>query len=294
MSIRALAMDAIVRRVIARGGKQDVAVEIARRHAEGPPAPAPVPPSVAKRFRVSEDRVAGSRVVTLRRRDAMPGRAIVFLAGGGYAHPIATAHWKAVARFAAAAGVDAVVPLYEVIPVGDATRARAFVAEVLAETIAEKGAGNVYLAGDSAGAGLALSVLQVHPEGVRAAVLLSPWLDVELAHPAADVLQTWDAILDPDELRHWGRAWAAELSASDPVVSPLHGRFDGLPPVHVVTGGRDLLLPQALEAYRLLRRAGNAGTLTYSPDGNHAVGLSGSATPEAKRAHDHVIRILRS
>lgn len=108
MSIRALAMDAIVKRVIACGGTQDVAVEIARRHAEGPPVPAAVPPSVVKRFRVSEERVAGSRVVTLRRRDATSGRALVFLAGGGYAHPIATAHWKAVARFAAAAGVDAV------------------------------------------------------------------------------------------------------------------------------------------------------------------------------------------
>lgn len=294
MSIRALAMDAIVKRVIARGGTQDVAAEIARRRAEGAPAPTPVPHSVAKRFHVSEKRVAGSRVVTLRRRDATPSRALVFLAGGGYAHPIATAHWKAVARFAAAAGVDAVVPLYEVVPVGDAVRARAFVAEVLAETVAERGAGNVYLAGDSAGAGLALSVLQQRPEGVRAAVLLSAWLDVELAHPAADALQTWDAILDPGELRHWGRAWAAELSTSDPVVSPLHGRFEDLPPVHVVSGGRDLLLPQALEAYRLLRLAGNAGTFSYSPDGNHAVGLNGSATPEAKRVHDDVVRILRS
>jgi hypothetical protein len=74
MSIRALAMDAIVKRVIARGGRQDVAAEIARRHAEGPPVPA-------------------------------------------------------------------VVPLYEVVPVGDAVRARAFVAEILAETVAERGAG---------------------------------------------------------------------------------------------------------------------------------------------------------
>ncbi|WP_082008178.1 alpha/beta hydrolase fold domain-containing protein [Microbacterium mangrovi] len=294
MSIRALAMDAIVKRVIARSGKQDVAAEIARRRADGPPAPAAVPASVAKRFGVSETRVAGSRVVTLRRRDARPGRALVFLAGGGYAHPISSSHWKAVAQVATAAGVDAVVPLYEVIPVGDATRAQAFVAEVLAETIAERGAGAVYLAGDSAGGGLALSVLQHHPEGVRAAILLSPWLDVELAHPAAAVLQTWDAILDPDELRRWGRAWAADLPTSDPAVSPLNGRFDALPPVHVVSGGRDLLLPQALDAYRLLQRAGNTGTFTYAPDANHAVGLSRSATPEAKRVHDEVVRILRS
>ena len=294
MSIRALAMDAIVKRLIARSGNADVSAEIARRYAQGPPAPAAVPPSVQKRFHVSEERVAGSPVVTLRRRDASRGRAVIFLAGGGYAHPISSAHWQAVAQYATDAEIDAVVPLYDVAPFGDASRAHRFVARVLEDQIAQRGAGELYLAGDSAGGGLALSVLQRHPEGIRAAILLSPWLDVELEHPAADVLERWDAILDPVELRQWGSAWAADLPTSDPAVSPIHGRLVGLPPVHLVSGGRDLLLPQALDAYGRLRKAGNAGSLTYSPDANHAVGLSGSATPEAKRVRDEVVRVLRS
>ena len=294
MSIRALAMDAIVKRVIARAGRSDVSAEISRRRTQGPPIPAAVPPSMQKRFHIIEARVAGSPVVTLRRRNAPLGRAVIFLAGGGYAHPIPPPHWKAVTQYAPAAEIDAVVPLYEVAPSGDARRAQEFVARVLADTIAQRGPGEVFLAGDSAGAGLALSVLQRRTEGVRAAILLSPWLDVELAHPAADVLEEWDAILDPVELRQWGRAWAAELPTSDPAISPIHGPFEGLPPVHIVSGGRDLLLPQALDAYRLLKRAGNTGTFTYAPDANHAVGLSGSATPEARRVHDEVVRVLRS
>lgn len=88
MSIRALAMDAVIKRVISRGGKQDVAAEISRRRAEGSPAPAAVPQSLHKRFDVVEARVEGSPVVTLGCRDAPRGRAVIFLAGGGYAHPI--------------------------------------------------------------------------------------------------------------------------------------------------------------------------------------------------------------
>lgn len=294
MSIRALALDAVVKRVLARGGRPDVEATIDRRRAEGPPVPAAVPRAVAKRFVVRTRVTAGSPVVTLARRDGAARRVVVFLAGGGYAHPISSAHWNAVAHYAAAADIDAVVPLYEVVPFGDASRAHAFVARVLAETIAERGAGDVYLAGDSAGGGLALGVLQRNPEGVRAAVLLNPWLDVEFAHPAADALERWDAILDGVELRRWGRAWAAGLPTSDPVVSPLRGRFDGLPPVHIVTGGRDLLLPQALDAHRLLAAAGNTGRLSYAPDANHAVGLSGPATPESRRVRDEVVRVLRS
>lgn len=294
MSIRALAFDALVKRLIARSGVSDVSAEIARRRNEGQPEPAEVPAAIRKRFHVSEMRVAGSRVITLRRGNVPSERAAVFIAGGAYAHPIQMPHWRSYAQYAAAAEIDVVVPLYEVVPLGDAVRANEFVADVLENTIAQRGAGNVYLGGDSAGGGLALSVLQQHPDGVRAALLLSPWVDVELEHPAADVFDSWDVILEPGELREWGQAWAGELPTSDPAVSPIHGRLDGLPPVHVFTGGRDLLMPQALDVYRLLQQAGNAGSLVYAPDANHAVGVSGSVTPESRRVYDAVVRILRS
>lgn len=294
MTIRALALDAIMKRVIARRGRQDVAAEIARRRAEGPPAPASVPQSVRRRFDITEATVAGSPVITLHRTAGVAGRALIFLPGGGYAHPVSSSHWKAAAAYAAAAGIDLVVPLYEVVPFGDAARAQELVAQVLTETVARRGVGQVYLAGDSAGGGLALSALQRHPAGVRAAILISPWLDVELAHPATDVLEPSDAILDAASLRDWGTAWAGPLATSDPAVSPIRGRFNGLPPLHLISGGRDLLLPQALDAYRLLREAGNTGSFTYAPDANHAVGLSRSATPESKRVRDVVVSLLRT
>ncbi|WP_181905837.1 alpha/beta hydrolase [Microbacterium bovistercoris] len=217
---------------------------------------------------------------------------MVFLPGGGYAQPISASHWRTVARLARAAGIDAIVPLYEVAPAGDAERAHRFVSEVLGQAVSEYGRGDVVLAGDSAGAGLALAVLQRHPDEAAAAVLLNPWLDVEISHPAAAVLEDWDVILRSDGLRKWGKAWAGSLSTSDPAVSPIHGRFDDLPPVHLITGARDLLMPDALDAHRLLRAAGNRGTLTYAPDANHAVGHLGSATPEGRRAQNAIVAVL--
>jgi acetyl esterase/lipase len=292
MSFRALVLEAILRRVIS-STPSNVDDEVARRRREGVPAPAEIPAAVRKRWRIERTVVDGSPVVTLRR--ARPAvRSLIFLAGGGYAHPITASHWSAAARFAERAGVDVVVPLYEVAPAGDVHRAHALVAEVLAAEIAARGPGAVFLSGDSAGGGLALSVLQRHPEGVAGAVLLNPWVDVEMSHPASHEMEHGDVILRVDELRQWGRAWAADTSTADPLVSPLNGPFDDLPPVHIVTGGRDLLLPDALETYRRLRAAGNAGTLTYEPDGNHAVGLMGTATPESSRALRAVVAALRA
>ncbi len=291
MSIRALALDAILRRVIPQTGS-NVDDELSRRRADGIPAPAEMPAAIRKRWRTENWDINGSPVVSL--RHAKPStRSLIFLAGGGYAHPITASHWNAAARFAEVAGVDVVVPLYEVAPRGDARRAHAFVGEVLSREIATRGAAAVWLAGDSAGGGLALSVLQQHPTGAAGAVLLNPWVDVEMTHPASVAMEHWDVILKVDQLRAWGRAWAGDLSTADPLVSPSNGPFDALPPVHIVTGGRDLLMPYALEVHRRLRAAGNTGTLTYEPDGNHAVGLMGKATPESARVLHAVVAALR-
>lgn len=294
MSVRALALDSILKRVFARGnGNADVREEVARRRAGTHPVAAPVPQGVSRKFDVATSSEEDSPVVRLTHPGGQRRRAVVYLPGGGYAQPISAQHWAAIARFARAADIDAVVPCYEVAPVGDAERAHRLVAQTLARTITRYGHGEVLLAGDSAGAGLALSALQRHPDGVHAAVLLNPWLDVEIRHPAASVIEDWDVILHIDELRAWGKVWAGDLSTGDPAVSPLRGSFDGLPPVHIVTGGRDLLMPDAMDAHRLLAAAGNAGSLTYSPDGNHAVGLLGNTTPEGARAFAAIVRALR-
>jgi acetyl esterase/lipase len=292
VSLRALALDGVLKRVIPHGGADGARSEIDRRRGEELPAPAPVPARVSAKFSITETVVQGSRVVRLENRSRTRARAMVFVPGGGYAHPISASHWTTIARLARAAGIDAIVPLYEVAPVGDAERGHGLMSEVLTEAVARYGSRDVIVTGDSAGAGLALAALQCHPDRAAAAVLLNPWLDVEIVHPAAIPLQEWDMILRVDELREWGKAWAGRLSTSDPAVSPLRGSFAGLPPVHLITGGRDVLLPDALDAYRLLRAAGNNGTLTYAPDGNHALGHMGSATPESRRAHLAVVAAL--
>lgn len=295
MSVRALALDAALRRVFARGaGPVDATVEIDRRRTAGTPDAAPVPRAVHKRFRVDTATVECSRVVTLTHRLGPRSGALIYVPGGGYAQPISAQHWTSIARFARAADVDALVPLYAVVPDGTAASAHRLVAAVLTDTLARYGAGHVILAGDSAGGGLALSALQRRPDGVRAAVLLNPWLDVEIGHPASSEIERWDVILRAAELRDWGRAWAADVPTADPSVSPLNGSVAGLPPVHIITGGRDLLMPDALHLHRRLAAAGNTGTLTYSPDGNHAVGLLGIATPEGRRAQDAIIRAIRA
>lgn len=292
MSIRSALLDYVLQRSVARRPPVVVADEVARRRREGQPPPAPVPARVLARFAREETRCHWRPVTTLRHPRNASGRVLVYLPGGGYAHTVTTAHWNAAADYAWAAGVDVVLPVYDVAPRGTAAQAGELVDEVVAEQVRRRGPDTVVVAGDSAGAGLALAAVLRHPERIRAAVLLSPWLDVEIGHPAARELQRWDSLLNVEELREWGRVWASGMPTDSPDVSPLNGSVDGLPPVHIVTGGRDLLMPQALDAHRLLRRAGNTGTLCYAPDANHAIGLLRGATPESRRVQAWMRDIL--
>lgn len=293
MSVRALALDRVIHR-LSRPSRRTVPEEVQHRRSNGSPQPAPVPSVVARKFRVETTIAKGCHVVTLRHRTPGRRRAFVFLPGGGYANPITPSHWHAISRLSRAAGVDAVVPLYRVGPDGTADQALALLDEVLAAVIAERGKDEVLVGGDSAGAGLALATVQRHPHGVRAVVLLNPWLDADLAHPATNAVASWDVILDPRELRQWAAVWADGRPTTDPIISPLNGPVANLPPVHILTGGRDAFLPDAFDLHRRLVLAGNSGTLTYSPDGNHAVGLIGPATPEGRKAHDAIVRWLQT
>ena len=104
----------------------------------------------------------------------------------------------------------------------------------------------VALSGDSAGANLALSVLQTRLEQgealPRAVVLLSPWLDLGVDRQANEELARRDPLLSPAWLATCADAYAAG-SFDNPRVSPLLGQMNGLPPLLVQGGADDVLVP---------------------------------------------------
>src|SRR5690606_30955845 len=95
-----------------------------------------------------------------------------------------------------------------------------------------------------------------------------------------------------DQVVPMAAAWARDRELTDPLVSPLYGDVAGLPPVHVVQGGKDILAADALAFARDLARAGNAGKLLYEPGAFH-VYVGAWWTPEARRAVRHVRSLLR-
>ncbi|POX40517.1 hypothetical protein C3486_13625 [Streptomyces sp. Ru73] len=260
------------------------------------PEAAPVPAPLRARYEVTRAVLAGRPVLRLTPRRGATGRHLLYTHGGAYAFPLQEAHWWLLQHAAKDTGVTLTVPLYRLAPEGDAREAYGLLRAVYARLCAEAGPGNVTLAGDSAGGGLALGQAVAYRDaGVgtpRQVLLFSPWLDLTMSHPGVPALEPLDPLLRKDDLIEAGRLWAHGADPRDPLLSPQFADVTGLPPVHVFQGGRDLFAADAGLLAGRLATAGNDGTFTFEPEGGH-VYMSAVWTPEARRSLTVVRRLLR-
>lgn len=220
---------------------------------EAPKGPSTPPAKLLAALTVTSEPVDGCTVYDVSR----PGPAadpdapvVIYLHGGAFVNEIARQHWELVAELARRLDVVVRVPIYGLAPDHHVLEAVTLVAKLVGR--AEEQGRASYLMGDSAGGNLALVGAQQargNASGLRGVTVMAPWLDLTMSNPEIDALEPHDPWLARAALHHVARVWADGTPLTDPVVSPLFGEFDGLPPVEIWIGTRDITLPDT----RLLR-----------------------------------------
>jgi len=154
----------------------------------------------------------------------------------------------------------------------------------------------IVIAGDSAGANLALATLMVLQEaGDRlpaAAVCLSPMTDL-LGTGDSFTRQKRDALLSAEGALEMARAYYAENDPRLPLISPHYGDLTGLPPLLIQVGEDEILLD---DSHRLAEKATAAGVsveLSVWPGMWHVWQTLVPYLPEAKDAVDAVGEFIR-
>jgi epsilon-lactone hydrolase len=225
-------------------------------------------------------------------KDAAADRAILGLHGGGFIGGSMYTHRKMFAHLAKAAGARALVPNYRrtpehqhPAPVDDSTAAYGW---LLDQGIP---AGNIALAGDSAGGGLTLTtVLRARERGLPdpAALLpISPWVDMTLSgeslvtNRATDLLFGGHTPFDVDGLV---RMFLGDGDRTDPLASPLHADLAGFPPMYIQVGGDEMLLDDARRLAERARAAGVEARLDVFPRQQHTFQMGAGRDPEADDA----------
>lgn len=219
------------------------------------------PPSVQRIVRFEELPYSEVPIYTAHPHRADPKGHILYLHGGGYFEGMSRRRWRFVADLADRCGATATVPLYPLAPEHTHHDTYPWLIDLYRRLVVEVGANDLTVIGDSAGGGLALSLVQQavarglpHP---RQTMLLSPWLDLTLADPAIRERDQADPLLARAGLEVAARWWAGGADLSSPTISPINGDMSRIGPVLVVSGTHDLLHPDSVVFGERARAAGN-------------------------------------
>lgn len=190
-----------------------------------------------------------------------PARVIVYLPGGAFFGRSPNAHRLLVQRICSAAGARAVIVHYRLAPehkypaaLEDAVSAYR---RLLAEGVDSR---RIVIAGDSAGGCLALAAaLALRDLGEQmpaALVTISPLTDLTFSGGSRRTNRWKDPMLSATRSAGDARHYLGMNDPRNPLISPVFGDFDGLPPVLAQVGSDEILLDDTL---RVAERARSAG-----------------------------------
>jgi acetyl esterase/lipase len=231
--------------------------------------------------RVSSAEYEGWKVWTLAPAEPT-GKVVVALHGGSFIATASLFHWWTYSDIVRDTGATVVVPMYPLAKAdgtgGTAKTVVPVAADFIADQVAEHGAGNVSVLGDSAGGSIALAAAQqlvarCHGDQHCLAatlpgrmVLLSPALDAGVSNP--DVASVNDPILSPEISKRNGQWWAKGLETTDdpdgtknPLASPIFGSLADLPSTAVFAGSLDSRTPDVLA---LQQKAGDTADADFT------------------------------
>ena len=220
-----------------------------------------------------------------------PGN-VLMLHGGGFCVGSPRTHRTLAAWLAQACGFPMWVPDYRLAPEHVFPAA---LDDALASYDALALRGPVFVVGDSAGGGLALSlavrIRQTGRVAPVALVLLSPWVDLRPGQ--VPLVVAGEAMLNIDWLQACAKHYAGSAT-DDARVSPLLAELHGLPTTLVQCGSDELLCTQSRALTDALCAAGVAATLEVESDRWHVYQLHAGQLASANAAITRIARFLHA
>ncbi|ESY88900.1 esterase [Mesorhizobium sp. LNHC220B00] len=226
--------------------------------------------------------------------------AILYLHGGAYVLGSAIGHRNFVSQIVQRAGAPAFIPDYRLAPEHGFPAAIDDALSVFTG-LCDMGYDATAIAGDSAGGGLALSLLALvaararKGAGVmpRCAVLMSPWTDLALAGGSMLTRAEADPLVKRDELKKAADLYLKGTDPTDPRASPLYQPLGGLPPLLVHVGDDEILLDDSRRAVEAASSAGGEAALHIWEGMTHVFPSNLAQLQAARQAIDMVGAFIR-
>lgn len=223
-------------------------------------------------------------------------KVLLYLHGGGFIFAASTLHYDMVAHLAKMMGVRALMVDYRLAPkhpfpaaLDDCVSAYQW---LLTQGFSSE---NIVIAGDSAGGNLTLTTvmhLRDNGESLPAATAcLSPVGDLSKRDNTSQI--PYDTVLHPKAAKFMAQSYVADNDASQALISPLFGDWQGLPPLLIHVGEEERLRSSAVDIAKKARDAGVDVRLEIYPRMWHVWQITPDL-PQTKHSLDDIAQFLIS
>jgi len=155
---------------------------------------------------------------------------------------------------------------------------------------------NIIIAGESAGGGLCLAVLLALKERnitlPNAAVAISPWTDLSCS---SESYKTKNKV-SPAPINSWtifSKYYTGENCTKNPLISPLFGDLNGLPPIFINSAVDDELFEDGEKFYLKAKQAGVDITFRAGYGMIHCYPLLAPIFDEASKAMEEICEFIK-
>ncbi|MBX7241730.1 MAG: alpha/beta hydrolase [Bacteroidia bacterium] len=187
---------------------------------------------------------------------------LLYLHGGGYVLGSAKTHRAFIAKLANECGIRALSVDYRLAPenpfpssLDDALEAYFWLIEEMKFDPSQ-----ILIGGDSAGGGLALATMLALKKMKKplplAAVCLAPWTDLTVSGQSIIENKTKDTMIQHFDIPSWAKMYYSDYDPQHPLISPLFGDLEGLPPILIQVSEDEMLRDDAVRFAWKAREAG--------------------------------------
>lgn len=215
---------------------------------------------IPKEIKISEENIGGIKSEWIIPEGSDAQKVILYVHGGGYVSGSCNDHRGFVSKFAKSCGITNLVYEYRLAPENPFPAALEDSVKVYEELL-NKGIKpeNIVIAGESAGGGLCLAILLALKERKTvlpsAAVAISPWTDLTCSSESY-VTKNKVSVAPLNSWIVFSKYYVGNNEANQPLISPLFGNLEGLPPILINSGVDDELFEDGEQFYRKAKEAG--------------------------------------
>jgi len=219
---------------------------------------------------------------------------ILYLHGGGYVQGSTNLQKDLVARISRASKSRVLMIDYRLAPENPYPAALEDSVTAYKWLIDNEGINpkNIVISGDSAGGGLtAATLLKLRGLEITlpaAAVLLSPWTDLDMTGDSIRIKRRIDPIVDASGLFFAADLYIGDEDPKNPYISPLYGDLSGLPPLLIQVGSAEAILDDSTRFAEKAKSAGVEVILDVWEDMVHVFQVFAAWAPEIEQAIEKI------